>query len=53
MGVVAGPVGESVLLANIAYRVRGEFAWDAAAMRSDRPDVDALLRREYRPGWQV
>jgi hypothetical protein len=42
-----------VLLANIAYRVRGEFTWDAAALRSDRADVDALLRREVRPGWRV
>jgi len=49
----AGPLAESVLLANIAYRVRGEFTWDAEALRSDRADVDALLRREVRPGWRV
>lgn len=49
----AGPLTESVLLANIAYRVQGEFAWDATALTSGRADVDALLRREYRPGWQV
>jgi hypothetical protein len=42
-----------VLLANIAYRVQGEFAWDAAAMQSDRADVNALLRRAYRKGWEV
>ena len=48
-----GPLSESVLLANIAYRVQGEFAWDAAAMKSSRDDVNALLRREYRAGWQV
>jgi len=49
----AGPLTEAVLLANIAYRVQGEFAWDAAAMKSDRADVDALLRRDYRKGWEV
>jgi predicted dehydrogenase len=49
----AGPLTEAVLLANIAYRVQGEFAWDAAAMKSGRSDVDALLRREYRKGWEV
>ncbi|NCA11736.1 hypothetical protein EBR56_08000 [bacterium] len=48
-----GPLVESVLLANIAYRVRGEFAWDAAAMKSDRDDVNVMLKREYRKGWQV
>ena len=49
----SGPLAESVLLANIAYRVQGEFAWDAAALTSGRADVDALLRREYREGWRV
>jgi len=49
----AGPLAESVLLANIAYRVRGEFAWNAASMTSGRADVDALLRRDYRPDWRV
>ncbi|MFM7243782.1 MAG: Gfo/Idh/MocA family protein [Planctomycetaceae bacterium] len=49
----AGPLAESVLLVNIAYRVRGEFAWDAAALTSGRADVDSLLAREYRAGWQV
>jgi predicted dehydrogenase len=48
-----GPLAESVLLANIAYRVQGEFAWDAAAMKSDRDDVNAMLTRAYRKGWQV
>ena len=48
-----GPLSESVLLANIAYRVQGEFAWDAAAMKSDRADVNALLCRTYRKGWEV
>lgn len=48
-----GPLSESVLLANIAYRVQGEFDWDAAAMKSSRDDVNTLLRRQYRRGWEV
>ena len=48
-----GPLAESVLLSNIAYRVQGEFAWDAAALKSSRDDVNAMLTREYRKGWQV
>ena len=49
----SGPMAESVLLANIAYRVQGEFDWNAAKLTSGRADVDALLRREYRKGWEV
>ncbi len=49
----SGPMAESVLLANIAYRVQGEFDWNAAEMKSGRPDVDALLRRHYRRGWET
>ncbi len=49
----AGPMAECVLLANIAYRIQGEFEWDAAAMRASREDATALLRRAYRKGWEV
>ena len=49
----SGPMTESVLLANIAYRIQGEFDWDAAALKASRDDATALLRREYRKGWEV
>jgi len=49
----AGPMTESVLLANIAYRVGGEFDWDAAALKTSRDDATALISRKYRPGWTV
>ena len=49
----AGPLPEAVLLANIAYRVQGDFAWDGDALRSSRADANALLTREYRTGWTV
>ena len=49
----SGPMAEAVLLANIAYRVQGEFAWDAAALKSDHAEVNKLLQREYRKGWEV
>jgi len=49
----AGPLTETVLLANAAYRAaRGKVvAWDAAALRSDVAAVDALLDEVARPGW--
>ena len=49
----SGPMSESVLLANIAYRIQGEFDWDAAALKTSRDDATALLRRAYRKGWEV
>jgi predicted dehydrogenase len=49
----AGPLAESVLLANIAYRIQGGFDWNAAALTSGREDVDRMLRRTYRQGWEV
>ena len=49
----SGPMTESVLLANIAYRIQGEFDWDALALEASRADVTTLLRREYRKGWEA
>ena len=49
----SGPLTESVLLANVAYRIQGDFAWDATALTTGRADADALLRRDYRAGWRV
>jgi len=49
----SGPMTESVLLANIAYRIQGDFAWDALALEASRADVTTLLRREYRKGWEA
>jgi hypothetical protein len=47
-----GPLANRVLLANIAYRVQGELAWDTAAMKSDRDDVNGMPTREYLKGWR-
>lgn len=49
----SGPLAESVLLANVAYRVQGEFDWNAEKLTTGREDADKLLRREYRKGWEV
>ncbi|MEX1077314.1 MAG: Gfo/Idh/MocA family oxidoreductase [Pirellulales bacterium] len=49
----SGPMAESVLLANIAYRIQGEFDWDALPLEASRADATALLRREYRKGWEA
>jgi predicted dehydrogenase len=60
----AGPLAESVLLANIAYRLGAGFDWKADSLTADRvvstrgesigpADVAARLRRAYREGWEV
>ena len=48
-----GPMAESVLLANVAYRAGG-FDWDAKAMTTgDNVNAQALIKESYRPGWEV
>ncbi len=50
----SGPMAESVLLANVAYRVQGTFAWDAAALSTKgHAAAQGLIRDEFRKGWEV
>ncbi|MFP6583014.1 MAG: Gfo/Idh/MocA family oxidoreductase [Candidatus Hydrogenedentota bacterium] len=51
----AGPLTESVLLANVANRFPGEkLQWNAKRLRFDgRPDATKLLKRRYRRGFKV
>lgn len=50
----SGPLAETTLLANVAYRAGGEFDWDAAKLDAPgRDDVRALLRKTYRKGWEI
>jgi predicted dehydrogenase len=48
----SGPLTETVLLANVAYRA-GEFDWDATQLKASTPDAQALIKQDYRPGWTV
>jgi predicted dehydrogenase len=51
----AGPLTESVLLANVANRFPGEtLKWNANRLRFDgHRDATRLLKRRYRKGWKV
>lgn len=51
----AGPLTEAVQLGNVAVRFRGErLEWDSANLKiPNRPDAEAYLTKEYRPGWEV
>lgn len=49
-----GPLAESVLLANTAYRAGGGFDWDAAAFKASGNDnVEPFLYPDFRKGWEV
>jgi len=49
-----GPLAESVLLANAAFRSGGGFDWDAIAFEaSGNNKIEQYLVPNFRPGWQV
>jgi hypothetical protein len=50
----AGPFTEVVLLGNLAVRLGKKIEWDSANMKSvGLPEADALIRAEYRAGWEL
>lgn len=50
----SGPLTETVLLGNVAYRTGKTIDWDSRSLRAiGVPEADAFLRREYRAGWEV
>jgi predicted dehydrogenase len=50
----AAPLTETVLLGNLAIRLGKRIEWDAKSMKAtNAPEADALVRREYRKGWEV
>jgi len=50
----AGPLAETVLLGNVAYRSGKKLDWDAASLKAKNcPEADPFLKREYRKGWTL
>ncbi len=50
----AGRLTESVLLGNVAFRAGQPIQWDAANLQvTGSEQATQLLRKEYRPGWEV
>jgi predicted dehydrogenase len=51
----AGPLAETVQLGNVAARMPGvELKWDAEALKiTNSPEANALLTKNYRPGFEV
>ena len=50
----SGPLTETVLLGNVAYRAQGSFDWDAASLKaSGNNTANKLIRTEFRKDWEV
>ena len=50
----SGPLTETVLLGNVAYRSQEPVNWEAATMRTGSSEgSESFIRREYREGWGV
>ena len=50
----SGPMTETVLLANTAYRAGGGFDWDSRNLKTGtNSKAQALIREEYRKGWEI
>jgi len=49
-----GPLTETVLLGNVAYRLGEGFEWDAENLKAKgKPKADSLIRPSFRKGWEV
>ena len=50
----SGPLTETVLLGNVAFRTGKKLKWDSANLKADGvPEADRYLRRPYRKGWET
>jgi hypothetical protein len=50
----SGPLTETVLLGNVAYRSGKRIEWDSQQMQAtNAPEAQQFVRREYRKGWGV
>lgn len=50
----SGPLTETVLLGNVAYRTGKKLEWNSQQLKATNvPEADALIHRDYRAGWQL
>lgn len=49
----SGPMAETVLLGNVAYRALSEFDWDANQLKASSGIAQRFIREDYAEGWQV
>jgi hypothetical protein len=50
----SGPLTETVLLGNVAYRTGKRIAWDTKTLQAQGvPQADPFIKRAYRQGWET
>jgi predicted dehydrogenase len=50
----SGPLSETALLGNVAYRAGKKLEWDFAKMRATNcPEADQFIQHQYRAGWAI
>jgi predicted dehydrogenase len=50
----SGPLAETTLLANVAFRARGGFDWDAEKLKANgNAAAEQYLKSYFRKGWEV
>ncbi|MEC9094632.1 MAG: Gfo/Idh/MocA family oxidoreductase [Planctomycetota bacterium] len=49
----SGPMAETVLLGNVAYRALSEFDWDAENLKAGSAIAQRLIKEDYAKGWEV
>jgi predicted dehydrogenase len=50
----SGPLTETALLGNVAYRVGKKLEWDAKTLKATNcPEADQYLQHHYREGWKI
>jgi predicted dehydrogenase len=50
----SGPLSETALLGNVAYRVGRKLEWDFEKMKATNcPEADRYIQHHYRKGWEI
>lgn len=49
----SGPLTETVLLGNVAYRSGQAFQWNGESLKADSPDAQQFISKSYRAGWEL
>lgn len=50
----SGPLTESALLGNVAYRVGKKLDWNSKELRATNcPEADQFIQHQYREGWKI
>ena len=50
----SGPLTETALLGNVAYRIGKKLEWDAKKLRAKNcPEADQYIQHHYRKGWKL